>query len=465
MEKIQSMKKSIIDELIPNINNWVDNHKNNTSFIGNFISDIPSTGLIINTSGTYTFTNDINWNGNINTYAISILANDVVLNMNGFNLNCINDNVGTVGIGIFLVKNVIVKNGSINNMNIQGLVLYFGTQINLEKLYVNGMTNTNKLMQPSGIFMFSSNDVIINDVKIKNINSYGLAVVGILLLECKNFKITNVYINNLSNQAGVCSGISYIESSDIYVKNACIKNLYTGLIDNSLAPGHTCIGMLPFSSQNLKFINCKVKNIHGSCDDAHGISLFVVTNAIVDKCYIKNVTDGHGGKGAKTTGIEVYGTRDENAKIVIKNCNVENIYALNPGNLQAAAYSVAGDNIKFERCVAKNVKVKNTNNTANIGKGYGVGFGWAPDIRDVYIYPAINILYEKCTAENCQIGFDTFNHQNSKWCDLSFCHNDINILKHAPSIKKFYCDSCSECPDGPKFVEVTNDSFGNKFHC
>jgi hypothetical protein len=130
------------------------------------------------------------------------------------------------------------------------------------------------------------------------------------------------------------------------------------------------------------------------------MSMFVVKNAVIDNVCGKNVLDGKGGIGAKATGIEIYGWTDINdttqtittirppANIIVKNCHVENITAINPGDKQAAGFSVAGSNIIFENCTAKNVNVFNENGKQDMNTGLGCGFGFAPDIRDIYTYPA-----------------------------------------------------------------------------
>jgi hypothetical protein len=88
----------------------------------------------------------------------------------------------------------------------------------------------------------------------------------------------------LKNRSGVCSGLSYASSKNIISRDITICNLKTGLIANPDTPGHTCIGIIPFMSSHLTFDNCKISNITGSCDDAHGISLFVADHALVQNC-------------------------------------------------------------------------------------------------------------------------------------------------------------------------------------
>ena len=429
----------------------------------NIITQIPPTGLFITSPGTYTFGQNVNWNANPASAAITIVASNVTLDLNNFTL--FNTTLSPLSAGILIVgqSNVTVKNGTIQNMNIAGIVGFGVSDINVEKIRVSGLTNTNLQLPPIGILFVTFDRIHITECYINNIHVQGALLAAIGLVLGKNAWLTKIDIENLENQAGVCSGLSFFDTENIISSNIRIRNLKTGSLENINAPGHTCIGIVPFQSKHLKFQKCFIKNIVGSCDDAHGISLFVVDHAIVEDCHVRDVSDGNGGQGAKATGIEVYGTRGLDAQIVVKDCTVENISAINPGNKQAAGYSVAGINIKFICCTAKNVSVYDERGCKNKKVGLGVGFGWAPDIREIYIYSAYNILYSKCKASGCQVGFDTFNHIASKFCPIDAKDNKIPILIEHDNTRIFYCDECSECPDGPTFVPVKNTAFDNCF--
>ncbi len=225
------------------------------------------------------------------------------------------------------------------------------------------------------------------------------------------------------------------------------------------------------SANDILVENCKITDIEGSCDDAHGISLFVVSEAIVRKVTVKRVSDGRGGRGAKATGIEIYGlVNAQPSNILVENCNVSDISAISPGDLQAAGYSVAGKGVTFSKCKASNVTVSGANPIDPTAPGYGIGFGWAPDIRTEYTYAALEAQIKDCTASNCQVGFDTFYFQNSTWDNITSKNNDIDIREDpAGAVRVLYCDSASECPSAPenspddwyKEIPVTNISSGN----
>lgn len=226
------------------------------------------------------------------------------------------------------------------------------------------------------------------------------------------------------------------------------------------------------SASDVRVENCKITDIDGSCDDAHGISLFVVSDARVRRVTVERVSDGRGGRGSKATGIEIYGAvNGQPSNILVENCTVRDISARSPGDLQAAGYSIAGRGVTLSRCKASNVTVSGPNPVDAGAPGRGIGFAWAPDIRPEYIYAALEAQITNCTADNCQVGFDTFYFQNSTFRNLTSRRNGIAVkTEPAGTVHVLYCDGCSECPDAPqespenwfKEVPVTNIASGNR---
>ncbi len=225
------------------------------------------------------------------------------------------------------------------------------------------------------------------------------------------------------------------------------------------------------SASQVRVENCKITDIDGSCDDAHGISLFVVSDAVVRKTTVERVSDGRGGRGAKATGIEIYGlVNDQPSDILVENCNVRDISAISPGDLQAAGYSIAGKGVTLSKCKADKVIVSGPNPINAAAPGVGIGFAWAPDIRPEYTYAALEARIKDCTASNCQVGFDTFYFQNSTFGNITSRKNGVAKKEEPAGIERiFYCDECSECPGAPqdspedwfKEVTVTNIASGN----
>lgn len=222
--------------------------------------------------------------------------------------------------------------------------------------------------------------------------------------------------------------------------------------------------------------NCTVENVTGSIDDAHGISFFGMTNVSASNIVVRNVLDGFnslGVGGSKATGIENYGNPlvyDSNIKLA--DCRVENIQASSPGDLAALGFSSAGGGISFVGCTASNVTVTGINRLNPRAKpGYGYGFGWAPDIRVNYQYPAWNVRMENCTATKCDVGFETFNFQNSVWINPVSQKNRIAFLKQPskPGLPKgtkrvLYGSVWNEIYDATNYtkaVAVWNNAVGN----
>ena len=99
-------------------------------------------------------------------------------------------------------------------------------------------------------------------------------------------------------------------------------------------------------------------------------------------------------------------------------------------------------------------------------RGYGISFGFAPDPRKEFIFPAINTLYKNCTSKTSQVGFDTWFQINSIWEDNTSIQDNITFLNMKDNYRIFYGDDCSECPY-PLYphnysIVVKNVSEGNK---
>lgn len=568
----------------------------------------------------------------VNT-AITITAADVILKMNGHTLTAPRDvaNSGTIGISADGADNLSVERGTIKGFQSIGVGLANSDGVTLTKIEILNVGNGVPGHTPTGLSASKCQNLTLNRISVNNVNgswfgsnSYGQIVAGISLSECTNVNIsgelngingyanvvsgifgvlcntvtlnkvkvedvngsavavsgvsfglsTGITINrssvtDLHNDAGVCSGIATDDCQSIKVLGTKVKDLSTGLMPNTHAVGHTCIGMVfapirviegvskinvtnagdnysqillpavkidpppgngarsvgfPIISSNGKLEKvlllkpgsgyvaapnveiisnplwpvgtgatataqvsaleegsasdilverCRISNIKGSCDDAHGISLFVVSDATVRKVTVDNVQDGRGGRGAKATGIEVYGlVGNQPSNILIDSCRVRNIMAISPGDLQAAGYSIAGKGVTISRCRATNVTVSGVNPIDPTSPGYGIGFGWAPDIRPEYTYAALEAKIENCIASKCQVGLDTFYFQDSTFTNFKSIRNDVDIKQEpAGVIRTLYCDQCSECPNAPQAapdnwyteVPVTNIATGNTF--
>lgn len=408
------------------------------------IHEIPPSGITINSPGTYVFGNDITWSPSGNGQAILIESSDVTLDLKHYQLTSETTSFNTTGIVALLSQNLTIKNGTIANMAYRGIDCTACTNIIIEHITVDGLNieNTAVYTVPVGILVSASSIAYVHKCHVKNINVKTGSCAAIQMTGTYNSRIWDCHISNLLNRDGACTGIGHVLCDLADVKSCKLDGIKSEFIDNLNTEGHTAIGLIPFISTNLWLRDCKISNITGCCDDAHGISVFECTNAVVKKCKVFSVIDGAGPAktGAKATGIEVYGS-----DVQVKECSVNYISAINPQDKQATGFSVAqGSNTKFIDCHAKNVKVYNEFGFEDITKGNGTGFGWAPDPR--IIEPAVNILYQNCSAKYCQVGFDTWFHIDSIWDNIYSKCNDIDFLNQDDSAERtLSCDACSEC--------------------
>lgn len=451
--------RQIVTDLVTKFNGIKDNIVNNiiltlSSTPVYIITSIPPTGLILILPGTYRLANNIDWYPDPDAIAITIIGSDINLDLNCKSIINHNYVYNTLGILIVISNNISIYNGSLVNPGSSGIIIILSNNITINHIAICRLSNNNLSLPSFAILAAESTNLTITNNIISNIDVIVNALSAIAFISCQYINILNNNINGLLNRAGVCSGISFIDSSYANTCQLNISDLSTGIIPNVNAPGHTAIGLVPTQSNNLYFSNCIGCNISGGCDDAHFVSLYWVTNCTVESCRCSNIIDGTSGKGAKATGFEIYGIRDvSNANIIIRNCLAENIKATNPGDKQAAGFSVAGSGVTITNCIAKNIKV--------YGNGCGVGFGWAPDIREINIYPANNVTYDNCAAKDCQVGFDTFNHTNSKWICPKTIHCGEDFAPYVME-KIYYCDKCSECPQGITYVRVVNMARNNR---
>ena len=441
--------------------------QNNQIKSGFIITKIGPEGILLDTPGTYIFANDIVWSPK-EIIAILIIGDNIILDMNNFSLTCINPNkLETIGINSSFCKNLIIKNGNIIGMGFNGIISEICENVTIENIIIEKINTNNiaKYTTPSGIKLSECTNIKINKCIVKNITVRVGNFTAFDIVLSNNSIIKNCLVNKCVNLDGALVGYSQYLCYDSIIENSNACNLQTFFGNNTKTQGHTCIGFVPFFSENLKFLNCSAKNIIGTCDDAHGFSMFVCVGPIlISKCTVNNVRDGVGkNTGAKATGIEIYA---EN--VIVKDCIVSNIMAINPQDKQCTGFSVSGSvgqeakDVKFINCKAINVNVYNKNKKQNSCIGYGTGFGSPPDPRPTFQYPCSNITYEKCCAKKCQVGFDSWWQKNSLWKNNISCDCGISILNLNNSQRTVSCNLCSEC-NPPIIVTLDNVAKNNKF--
>jgi len=445
------------------------NYDKNKIQDGFIISEIPPEGILINKPGNYKLNKNIKWFPISNTIGIFILSENVILDFNGFSLTCINPKkYETIGINAFESDNLEIKNGKIIGMGLSGVNAELCKNINFESLTVENINTNNiaKYTTPTGFKVSLSEDIKISKCLVRNICVRVGTFSGFEIVSSLNSIISNCEITKAKNLDGAMVGYSQFLSFNSLVEKCNAIDLQSFFNGNSNTQGHTCIGISPFFSEKLTFKDCKVANIIGTCDDAHGFSMFVCEGPILIKgCSVNNVQDGVGkNTGAKATGIEIFSNNT-----VVTDCIVSNIKAINPQDKQCTGFSVSGNeiegeakNVKFYNCKAININVCDKNGKYNSCLGYGIGFGWAPDPRKLFQKACSNITYENCCAKNCQVGFDSWWQKNSLWKNLKTCNCGISILNINNSYRTLSCNICSEC-NPPKVVTLKNIAENNTF--
>lgn len=435
------------------------------------IQEIPPNGIVINEPGIYVFKKNLTWNPNFDGAAITIQANDVTLNMQGHTLKSSSSVFKTTGILAILSENLKIINGEIENMGLSGVQCTLCANVSIKNVEVDGLyvNDTADFIVPTGILASECFNVSIDKCTVKNIHVKTASCAAIQLTATLSSKVTDCKIKNLLNKDGACTGIGHLLCVDALVQSCNLDTIQSKFIDNLNTEGHTAIGIIPVLSLGINIQECSVSNVTGCCDDAHGISVFLCENAVVEKCQVSNVLDGAGAaqKGAKATGIEIYANN-----VIVSNCFVKNIFAINPEDKQSTGFSCGLSNgVVFIKCKAKNVQVFDEHGNQNPSLGFGTGFGWAPDPRPSLLMPAVNVLYQECIAKNCQVGFDSWFHINSVWDQVVSIDNEIAILNLGDGAQRtLSCSPCSECGctqigcfPTPYVVTVNNVASNNTF--
>lgn len=445
------------------------------------ISSIPPEGILITNAGRYQFTQDITWNPTNPGSAILVLANEVVIDLNGHTLtiNAPTPNTGQQFNGIqfgfsdddlSFCTALTLQNGTINGASYYGICAIQTKYLQINNMTIGNMayTETSKAnLTACGIFIDSTESFNVVNCTVQNIQVTAPSCAGIQIIKSKNGTVSDCTMQEFLNNDGGVQGYSYLESEKITTNN-CVSQFFRSYNQGlTQTTGHTVIGYVPIGCVSLVFNDCSADSMTGCCDDCHGMSVFLDMYVEVNNFRASNVTDGDCSvnTGAKATGLEVYGDY-----VTLNNCVSENILAIVPQDLQSAGFSVWGSNNTFNNCKAINVQVLNANRQPDTTFGYGTGFGWAPDPRPEFnATPAHLTQYNNCTSHQCQLGFDTWYHTQSIWKDVMAYACEIFILAQSDTTTRtLSMNRCSEdpnpLPDGAfHHVTLTNIAADNDF--
>jgi len=430
------------------------------------ITQIPREGISIKESGTYTLGGNIQWNPSDKaTSAIKIEASNVTLDFAGFTLTAtVSDkSQGVAGVTVSgPAADVTVRNGTIAGVTEYGVLANAVVGLNISGITVTGLCMKNldvRYTTPCGFHVSVSAVIAISGCSVNQTNVTTDSCSGIQFIGTSQAKVSNCRMSGFVNNDGAVQGYSYIGCSDVTTVGCTASTFQSHFNGNTKTTGHTVIGYCPIFCENLDFRDCSSSKFTGCCDDCHGLSVFLDNDVTVSGFKAQNIVDGvsPSNSGAKATGLEVYGNF-----VTITDCTVSAIRAINPQDKQAAGFSAWGSVIKFERCKARNVTVKKD----LVADAIAVGFGWAPDPREQFAHiGAVGTTYVDCTAESCEVGFDTWFHVNSTWVCPKTIHCKTDILIQPGAKRTISCDPCSECD--PQFdVTLTNIASGNTIrHC
>jgi len=433
----------------------------------NLIQAIPPSGIVINTAGSYRFAGNLTWApASVACAAITITADNVVLDLGGFSLTAtVKDSSQLiVGISVQSAANVTIRNGTLANLAYSGVSAENVSGLILTDLKVDGLVFQNlnvRNLTPTGIHINQAKNVTLTRCTVQNLNVTADASAGIQIVGAQGGTVSDCAVSNLVNNDGSVQGFSYLTSMGLTTSNCTAANFQSHFNGNILTLGHTVLGFVPILCAGLSYDTCSATRMIGCCDDCHGMSVFLDVLVTVTNFTATNVVDGvaESHSGAKATGLEVYG-----ALVAISNCSVSDITAIQPQDKQGTGFSAWGASILFLGCTANNVSVVDANGKQSPTLGYGTGFGWAPDPRPIFRnVGAYGVEYFGCTANNCQVGFDTWFHVNSTWSFVNYTGCDIDILVQPDTATRTLTGNpCSEC-NPPITAVITNIARGNTY--
>jgi len=211
----------------------------------NEIDTIGSSGLTISSSGSYKLTSNISFSTQ-DTDAITIISDNVTIDLNGFSITGPGNSTGSSGSGIICsgnYQNIVIKNGTIRSFVEDGVSLYHVASGNYDarasavigvKAYNNGrwgitagtsvrikncVADTNGQNTASGTLcggIFVNDTCIVKDCVLNDNKGCGIYTY-----------INNLLVNNNVNGTEFQSGVSVGSGISIHTNNNVIDNIVT----------------------------------------------------------------------------------------------------------------------------------------------------------------------------------------------------------------------------------------------
>ena len=449
------------------------------------IDSIPPEGIVITRPGAYRVTKDLKWNPRqpdaeqhpaVHT-AIAITCSDVTLDLQGHTVTCVAPEgvkMRCIGISVLPLDlddkplyNIGINNGTVSGFHTYGVLVVAVENVTLTNVTVDGLRNEDRRHGSIGTFLAACYNVVLERGGCKNSSVKSNAHSAVQLRFCDKVRVTGVAVASQFNQAGGNVGVAVVGCSDVAVDAVSVSDLTVGMELAPESPGNTCLGVFLYLSTGVSLSNTTIKDVHGSCDDSHGISVFVCPKTIsVTGCTVSSVSTGFRsdrGTGAKATGVEVMVAAD----VHVKNCVVTDVRASIPQDRQVAGFSSGFSwRVAFEGCTARNISIVLPKYTGrDVSQQYtAAGFGWAPDPRKMFIRPSMGTRFVNCFAENADVAFDDFMHHNATFvgCTYVNCVHGLGT-PGADKTRVMACDKCSECvPSVTRTVFHDHDSRGTE---
>lgn len=424
------------------------------------IRDVPANGLTITSPGRYALASDVHWRApSPNCAAVTVLSSNVVLDLGGHTLlvDALQRGVVAIAVGDGRVPlhNVTVGNGVVAGGTLYGVAAALVDGLVLSGLHAEGLTPADAAAVPAAVFIAACDGANITGCTAERVHGVANSLNAFHVRLSAGVTFEDCSVSGVHNDAGGCVGFGASACDELHYRRCVAEQLSTGNLLPPGSMGHTCIGFLPFLCTQTRVVHCAARHVAGSCDDAHGISVFVCpARVLVADCVFEDVSTGFGvtGTGAKSTGAEVMVSSD----VHVARCTARRIAARRPQDGQCAGFSTgmtAG--VSFTDCAASDVRCVGMGTGSKNGPG-GVGFGWAPDPRAMFIGPSEHTAYTRCTAEACDVGFDLFNHVAPQLKSCSARHVRVKEVSGPPFEERVLtCDVCSECPKKTSTVVVS----------
>jgi len=263
---------SVTFTLIQSISNSLQSGKCTSLLIRQ--ADVGTTGFVITQSGLYALKEDIFFNPAGSTAAITINADNVVLDLQCYSIEQTNNTANVDGISIGAnLSHIVVHNGVIKNFTRDALGIAAGTF-----------------------------NMIFFDMKLQNCLN-GIHGIGSFGNPINDLSVTA--IDFLSNGSGV--SLQFVDRA-LFSECLSIKNIYAG---------YELI-----SSSSVIIDSCTIKSTGVAVGSAVGISMVSGRNNTVSNCLIDDVTTQDTFEGASAVGILV-GATENNDTIInnqISNC-------------------------------------------------------------------------------------------------------------------------------------------------